>query len=629
MVTIKILEQDTINKIAAGEIIERPASIVKELLENSADSGADRIEVDFDGGGKSYIRVKDNGSGIPAEELPLALEPHATSKINSIDDLNFVKTFGFRGEALASMAAVSELTILSSPKDEKGKSAGASVHSSGGKIAEVKPAAPIGGTEVIIKNLFFNVPARYKFLKSEAAETTALKKTFKSFALSNPSIALTLKQNHQVIEHWPAQDFFKRSLGILKLAETDAIYFNHSEGALKLEAVLGLPERSLATQQSLYVFVQGRHVSDKTIQHAVFEGYRNLIMQNQYPQAVISLWVDPQNVDVNIHPTKAQVKFTDSSTIFRFISSTIRQGLEEKYSSSKHDGEASPQLFGAKVLPGQNLEMSGQEMSMFEFSNLEGVKNSDYRNKMKLSEQASLVQDAVTQYNKRYLAFNQGNEEIRTYSNGPLSTSPNESQGKSSSRWSALQLIGQFANTYLVTQSHETLVMVDQHAAHERVLFEKFKLNHEGRKAEKQIQLIEELIELSPETVEALVKAEMLRILDDVGFEISQRGLSTIGIATRPVLLLDVSLKPLFERLGEQVQEMGSKSVLSDLVGDIIASMACHGAIRAGRVLTLDEMQALLNQMDEFSFSSFCPHGRPVSVKFSLYEIEKLFKRIV
>lgn len=581
--SIRVLDGDTINKIAAGEVIERPANALKELLENSADSGATKIEIDFDGGGKKEIKVTDDGCGIPADEVALALERHATSKISSIHDLEILNTFGFRGEALSSLAAVSELDLHTSPHDTD---SGTKIKAAGGKINAPKPASPLKGTQVSVKNIFFNVPARQKFLKSDAGETAAIKKVVRAFTLIHPELHITLRQGGKVIGHWERESFKKRAQRILNVTDEQSIYLKTKDGDLKLEGVIVLPQFSLNTQSGISLFVQGRPVADKTMQQAIMDGYRSLLMQHQYPQAVISVQVNPRSVDINVHPAKALVKFLSPGTIFRFISSEIKKALSEK------------------------MKPQGQSQVSDETVFLRDV-------------QSSFIEDAVTQYNQKSFAENYKSEEPKIDDLKP-------DQIKSDSGiWSSIQVIGQYANTYLIGQSRNSLVIIDQHAAHERVLFERLKKNWASGQIEKQASLFDETITLSREAIEALTAPEMISIFTKLGFELTDRGPTTLAVGTRPAFLVDIGLQPLFEKLSEQVLEVSSISNVDDVLNDLWASMSCHGAIRAGKVLSSDEMKSLLAQMDEFSFSHFCPHGRPVSVNWDLYDLEKLFRRII
>lgn len=603
MANIKILSEETINKISAGEVIERPSSALKELLENSADSGATRIDIEFIEGGKKLLRVTDNGSGMSQEDLSLSILRHGTSKIGKIEDLDTLSTFGFRGEALASLAAVSRLKIQTGMKNQD---SGFEITSEGGKISPVSPAPPIEGTQVTVQDLFFNVPARQKFLKSDGGETGALKKVVKAFGLIHPEINISLRQNNKLLSHWARDTFYKRSCQVLNIDPQKAVYVERDLDGIRVEAVLVLPQYNLTSQQGIHIFVQHRPIVDRMIQQAILEGYRNLVLHGQYPQVVLSLQVQSQDVDVNVHPTKAQVKFLDKGLIFRAVSSVIKEELSGQFQSG-------------------DMETKSQVVEAHQFNP---------------QVQQTLVKEAVVQYNKRQMP----EEKHLPLENPAQSLQPMESskpepsqvpgwthfQEEESTIWSSLDLIGQYANTYLVAQNQNGLVLIDQHAAHERVMFESIKERFLKKGMESQPSLLEEVLPLDPDVVESLTKSESLELLGQLGFEVHSRGPEHLAVTSRPALLLDAPLPALFESLARKVEEVGSASgPVEDKIGDIWASMACHGAIRAGRVLSIDEMKGLLKQMDQYPFSSFCPHGRPVSVAVSLYDIEKLFKRIV
>lgn len=565
---IELLDNDTINKIAAGEVIERPSSALKELLENSADSKATSVDVEFSNGGKSLLSVKDDGSGMTAKDLPMAVVRHATSKISKFEDLSEIQSFGFRGEALASLGAVSHLEILTSPKDSK---EGFLIQCEAGSVSKVKPTAPVGGTIVKVQDLFANTPARLKFLKSDAAETTAIKKTFKQFALAHPELRLRLIQDGEVIYSINPTSLKKRAQHLLDLNDENSLFVESSDGTLK--ALISDPRTSSATSQDIHFFVQGRPVTDKTLMAAVMESYRHLLMHGQFPKVALFLNLDPQSLDVNVHPTKSQVKFSQPSIIFRLITETLKKGLAELLSPAVDPIEYSP---------------------------------------VPVMEQLGMVSEAVTQYNQKSLEPQQ------------ITTPPVENKN-----FSSLQLIGQVNNTYIVTQSRHSLVLVDQHAAHERVLFERIKSQYKAKQVEKQLSLISEVVDLNVDVTEVLCSPHWTQVLSQLGFDISKISPTQISVGSRPALLAESNLEGLFGRLGEKIKDVGDTGPIEDLLGEIWSTMACHGAIRAGKVLSHSEMQSLLVQMDEFSFSSFCPHGRPVSVVFKFTELDKMFKRIV
>lgn len=591
---IESLNDQTINKISAGEVIERPASALKELLENSSDSGADYIEIEFEAGGKKLLQVKDNGSGISKEDLPQALKRHATSKLKAIEDLDVIATFGFRGEALASLAAVSKLTLRSTPK---GTQNGAEISSQGSEEFKVKPAPPLNGTQVRVEDLFFNVPARQKFLKSDAGETMALKRVVKAFALSHPHISISVKQAQKNVFFWSKTDFFERCHQVLEVKKGSAKHLCDDKGAYKLEAFLGLPQLSQPTSQGIWLFVNGRFIQDRTIQQAIFEGYRNLLMDHQFPVCVLFLKLAGTEVDVNVHPAKAQVKFREASQIFKWVSYQIAECLKDQLPAAVLNFEA------------------------------EAPQTQSYRPP---EFQPELIRDTVVQYNQKKwdetlplgVATPAASESQQTHELKPL-----PSQG----HWSRLHVIGQLAHTYLVTQDEGRLVLIDQHAAHERVLFEGLReaVFEKKKGLERQQSLLEEVIELPEAVVDGLSEGAGRKTLEDLGFEVIRRGPTFLNVSTRPVFLADTPLKPLFERLGEQILDVGRDTAIKDYIGELLATMSCHGAIRAGKALSHPEMKALLEQMDLFPTSSFCPHGRPVSVVLSLDAIDRLFKRIV
>jgi DNA mismatch repair protein MutL len=595
--SIKVLNSETINKIAAGEVIERPSAALKELLENSADSFPSKIEVDFDQGGKTFLKVSDNGIGIKASELALAVSRHTTSKITSFNDLEKINTFGFRGEALASLAAVSKFSLISTEKDSN---IGRKITVSGGICSEVEPAPALDGTTVIVQDLFYNVPARQKFLKSDGGETAQIKRVIRQFALAHPHINIVVRQSQKLLFHFPAQDFLSRACLVMGLLTDDVVFLETEDqnSAMRLQIVLALPEKSLATQQGIWLFVQKRPVVDKTLNYALIEGYRQLLMGHQYPQCVLNLSLDPGEVDINVHPAKSQVKFLDSSAVFRFVSHHVKNTLAKKY----------------------NVQTVEAPSATLDFQK-------------PLENQPTFLNDQTIQYHVR-----QNENDLLPTNSPPLDLAPPHTSlphlapplnAVHSNSWGGLHIIGQLANTYLVCQSGQGLIMIDQHASHERILFEKIKAQFLAASVEKQLSLLDEFVELEGDVLENIFKETNRKLLSQMGFEIHQRGPTTLAITARPAILNDTSLQLLFEKLGEEFEESRDISSLKDLTGEIFSLMACHGAIRAGRVLSLSEMKSLLIQMDLAPFSSFCPHGRPVSVKMSLHEIEKLFKIIV
>lgn len=590
--SIQVLSSEIVNQIAAGEVVERPSHLVKELLENSLDAGATLIHIEVSEGGRS-IRVLDNGSGIFSSELDKALQRHATSKIRKTDDLWNLHTFGFRGEALASAAAVSHLILRSQEETEKKAS---QIESLFGELSSIKPSSQTVGTEVRIEKLFENVPARLKFLKSESSEITQIKQVVKALALAHPSVEFKLTANSELQLYYHAQsDFLKRAQDVLEKKE---LYITRqSSGHFECEVVFSSPHEVARTAKQIWIFVQNRWVQDRALQAAVMDSYRSLLMHGEYPCVVVKLRCQPDEIDVNIHPTKSQVKFQDSSTAFRAVHSTLRQALEKAPWIQIKSSEPMNYNEGPRISTSSSSNMSftdrAFEQTLF--------KNKEYA--VSTHDIAELkVENIVKDFN-----FSHAQENTGGY-------------------WSSLQVIGQANLTYIVTQKNDRLVFVDQHAAHERVVFESLMQAWREKKFEVQSYLFPLAIDLSEEKIEVLLKNQ--KQIEELGFELEQLGPVSIGIKSAPSLIKDSSLPLVFEKMAHDLSQNGGSYAIEKKISDLFATMACHSVIRAGQSLSLAEMQELLRSMDRFALSSFCPHGRPVSVDRTFTELEKLFGRI-
>lgn len=589
---IRALPTDVVNQIAAGEVVERPSHLVKELIENSIDAGASEIRVEVDREARTF-RVQDDGHGIRADELPLALERHATSKISKSDDLFGLVSFGFRGEALASMAAVSMLTISS--KFQNAERA-FEINSQFGKLKDVVPSSLTKGTEIFIQSLFENVPARLKFLKTASHEISQIRSVIKAMALANPNVQFKFHVGGELDLFFAKQDKkFEEILGVKKLFSKEAT----SEQGFSCKIVFASPVEVAKTSRNIWIFVQGRWVQDRTIQAAIMDAYRSLLMHGEYPQCAVFVSVPPDFVDVNIHPTKSQIKFVDSSKIYRLVQSTLRDALSE-----------APWFRGA--VPVQN------ETEISPAQNLSWVRNyaPGANSELRTSQQSQLFASEMTQLKtKDYSMLSVPDFDQKT-----------ETQNTSeASFWGRLHVIGQHDLTYIVCQKDDELVLVDQHAAHERVAFEKLMQKWRGGKIDQQSFLFPLSIQLSEERVEALIAAQL--DIEKMGIELERLGPSTIGIRSAPVFVKEKALVASMERLSEELCAQGASVAFEKCLTDIFATMACHSVVRAGQSLSNQEMKALLAEMDEFPFSSFCPHGRPVSVTWGRSEIERLFGR--
>jgi len=603
---IEILPSEVIDQIAAGEVVERPSHLVKELVENSLDAGATQVTLEFADGGR-FVRVTDNGSGMTRENLTRALDRHATSKIRLSEDLWKLSTFGFRGEALASIAAVCRLKLISKPNSETPAFQILSEFGIRSKPEEVGGAV---GTVVQIEDLFANVPARLKFMKSASSEGTQIKNTMKALALAHPQAEFRVFSEGTLDFVYPvAKDRKARAgqvLGVEILFEGTAL----REG-VRAYSVFADPHHVAKTSKNIWLFAQNRWIQDRGLQAAVNEAYRHLLMHGEYPIAVSWVETKPEDIDVNIHPTKSQVKFVDTSAAFRAVQASIRDVLEK-----------APWL---PQVPVTAAPMTAPAMSLGMIDAVESAVETFSTEAMSLQFRDESL--SRTQYQQKSFV-----PENKVESPAPvISSMPSSSLTETKSAyWSKLQVLGQANLTYILTQSQQGLVMVDQHAAHERVMFERLMRAWQGKsetKIDVQDFLFPLAIDLTADKVEALLK-----FADDIkklGIEIEALGPSTLGVRAAPPILKEKALARALEMMAHEIVDHGGSFVLEKKIGDVVATMACHSAIRAGQALSAEEMTALLISMDEFPLSSFCPHGRPVSVDYSFYQLEKDFGRIV
>lgn len=592
MANIEALSSEIVNQIAAGEVVERPAHLVKELLENSLDAGGDQILIEVSEGGRN-IRVQDNGCGILSNELDKALQRHATSKIRKTDDLWNLRTFGFRGEALASAAAVSKMTLKSFEKHEKKAS---QIHSKFGVISEVKPSSQSVGTEIKIEELFDNVPARLKFLKSETSEVSQIKAVVKALALANPTVEFKLICNGDLqLFYGKKATHLERAKDVLE--KQRVFEAKGSYGSFKCHAVFSSPHEVAKTSKQIWIFAQNRWIQDRSIQAAVMDAFRSLLMHGEFPFAVVWLECDPSEVDVNIHPTKSQIKFQNASGAFKVVQNTLRHALEKApWIENRVGVQAEAVLYSSKA--SENLRFDDHSFHQTQF------KSKSYN--PSLADLAEIRIEAMpTHTNIRPVGID-----------APLKVG----------YWSSLQIIGQAHLTYIVCQKEDRLVFVDQHAAHERVVYESLMKSWREKKFEVQNYLFPLAIDLSEDKVEALIQNQQTIL--ELGFEIEQLGPAAIGIKSAPAIIKDSGLPLVFDNMASEILQNGGSFAIEKKVSDLFATMACHSVIRAGQSLSVPEMAELLKSMDQFTLSSFCPHGRPVSVEKTFVELEKLFGRI-
>lgn len=596
--SIQILSDDVVNQIAAGEVVERPSHLVKELIENSLDAGATEIEIDFSHGGRE-VQISDNGKGMDAADLDLSIARHATSKILETKDLWALNTFGFRGEALASIAAVSNLKIQSRPKE----ALGGEIEVHFGKPVKKKSYEGTEGTKIFLTELFENLPARLKFLKSEAAEAGSIKTVVKSLAMSRPNVSFRVLQSGKLLFFWPKTDQLKNR--VEQVLEKNQMYESFAEmDSYKARVILAPPNEIVNQNRQTWIFVNGRAVQDKNLQFAVLEAYRSFLMHGEYPIACVFLQCPPEELDVNIHPTKSQVKFRNSNLAFRVVHKAVRMFLEKAPWVSEMTRGTAVQT----TVPSQSTSFESSRFQSGEF------------NRTQLNQKMDFPTMQQFQAARSEIGADHVFGTADSAANAFVATAANPA-------WANLMVLGQANQTYILTQNERSLIMVDQHAAHERVLFETLMLDWKEKRIEVQSLLIPMTVEIEEPQMEAI--RSKLSDLNEIGLDISEMGPSTLAVRSMPALIKEESLQAVIEKLVEEVEQYGESFSLEKAMSEVFASMACHSAIRAGQALSKTEMTGLLNQMDEFPMSSFCPHGRPVFFEMNFSEIDRRFGRIV
>ena len=638
MSKIKILPEILSNKIAAGEVVERPASVVKELVENALDAGGTRIMVDIEKGGRSLIRVADNGCGMGRDDALLALERYATSKIYSDQDLFRIHTLGFRGEALPSIAAVSRFCLVSR---DQSSDIGTEILVEGGKIKNVTETGAPVGTMVTIKQLFFNTPARRKFLKTIATEMGHIGDLVASIALGHPEVQFRLTHNDKVAKNWPSTSTpFDRAVDVLGGDLKNNLHpIDFQSDAVSIRGWISSPRVSRRTSRGLFIYVNGRFVRDRTVQHALFEGYSQRLVKGQFPMAAVFIDVPFDEVDVNVHPTKSEIRFARQREVHAAVQRAVDQTLiavdrpgwgrggSGKVFETPESGtwnrvaEAGVQEFGIRNGEGGRRKAEGGRrkaegaMGKAEW----GIRDSEVGNKRAKDQYTDppKLQPATYHPQSTTRGFQQATR------NAQDGNRPIQDDIWQKKRFGNLRILGQFHATYIVCEAEEGLILIDQHAAHERILFEQFT---SAPKAAQRL-LIPESIELGYR--EAGVLERIGPDLAQVGMEIEPFGGNTFVVKSVPALLAQREVKPLVVEIVEKAVEVGIAPDLSQILDECRMIIACHGAIRAGQVLSGPQLDALLAQLDDCRNPSHCPHGRPTWIRWDLGTLEKSFKRIV
>lgn len=581
---IRELSTQLINQIAAGEVIERPASVVKELLENSLDSGASQIEVDIEKGGAGLIRVRDNGCGISQEELILALSRHATSKIESLEDLEHIATLGFRGEALPSIASVSRLRLSSrTEKNDRGWQ----VEARDGQISAPEPIPHTPGTTVEVRDLFYNTPARRKFLRAERTEWQHIDRLIKRVALSRFSTGFRIRHNRKNIAHWTAvkgdSDHRERLSSICGETFVESLLqLDHRSSGLHLWGCVAQPTFSRSQPDMQYFYVNGRMVRDKLVAHAVRQGFQDVLFHGRYPAFVIYLEMDPGDLDVNAHPTKHEVRFRDSRLVHDFIYRSLHQLLSNTRPGGVAAQGSAPKPAGIAVSGGDHgpLRQAGLGLG---------------------------TADAGAAYLALYRETQTGVDES-VDADAPLGFA-----------------LAQLHGVYILAENRRGMVLVDMHAAHERITYERMKNALSEGQLKTQPLLVPVSIKVSQE--EAELAEQKSELFTSLGMEIDRNGPESLALRQIPAILQGADAETLVRDVLADLREHGQSQRIENLLDELLATMACHTSVRANRQLTIPEMNALLRDMEKTERSDQCNHGRPTWTGISMAELDRLFLR--
>ncbi len=603
-----------VNQIAAGEVVDRPASVVKELVENAVDAGATRISVDLEQGGIELVRVSDDGCGIPPDQLPLALAPHATSKIVAAQDLERIGTLGFRGEALASIASVSRVSLRSRTEMDQGASV---IEAEGDRVSAVRPTSGPVGTSISVKNLFFNTPARRKFLRTPQNEQGRCMDVVRDQAMAHPAICFTATSDERrVLELPPNQSPRERALAILGTELSDQVVEVHADElddsrGVAIWGLAGLPVLARATNQSQHVFLNGRVIRDRTIQHAIKEAYRGLIEPGRHPTAMLMIEMDPGAVDVNVHPAKTEVRFRDSSLMHSVVLRSIRDALRR--------ADLTPTLGTAggvgdprAILPPVQTSPGGV-----------GAFVDYFKREVPARTQGDLSYEAIRAVMSEpappaapVLPLSQAIPYAPpNYSAAPMPTPR------------PVERVLQVHKSYLVTEDEQGVVIMDQHALHERVMFEQLLARVREAPLESQRLLTPANVPAAPAQVDLL--ADLAALLSRIGVEAEPIGPAAVAVHAFPTFLFDKGVDPV-EFMGELLEKAeaddfapGSEQTLHE----VLDMMACKAAIKAGDRMSETELAELVRLRDAVERSSNCPHGRPTTIRLTIRELEKLFRR--
>ena len=660
---IRQLSQSLINKIAAGEVIERPASVVKELLENSVDAGATSIELTIEGGGIELIRISDNGCGITEEQLPLAVASHATSKLISADDLFDVHTLGFRGEALASIGEVSHLNIRSRAKVAD---AGAEMSVRGGEKTTIVPCGHPVGTSIEVRHLFFNTPVRRKFLKTPQTEASHITEAFTRIALANPHVHMKMTSGKRVVNDLPATESWKERIREFfgnEVADSLIAVESEQDNA-KLVGYVADPSVSRSNNRMQYLFLNGRHIRDKSLQHALGEAYRGLLMVGRFPVCFLRLELPPAQVDVNVHPTKMEVRFQESGKVYSQLLKTLRHefltsdltarakhipgplpsALQSNQPSTVPENQKLGRDLPASVAGEDRWQAHADKMTRVDPANTLGLSPNIPEFKPFAASKldplspptqsgldARRLPDGASEWDPAVGAQQDDGSEL------PYSAEQVAKEGQDAGAIqriddshelgsNAVSHLGfQVHNRYLITQDDSGMVVVDQHALHERILYEQLREKTEQKSLESQKLLVPEPMDLTPaETAAAMENRELL---DKIGIEIEPFGGDTILMTSYPAMLANMRPSEVLRQVLDPLMSGGKEPSARELLDELLHMLACKAAIKAGDKLSAEEITSLLEQRYHYQDTHHCPHGRPTALFFSRDQLDKMFGR--
>jgi len=628
MTKVRILPDILSNKIAAGEVVERPASVVKELVENALDAKSRSITIDIEKGGRRLIRVADDGCGMAADDAMLAIERYATSKIYTDDDLFNITTLGFRGEALPSIASVSKFTLTTRAEH---LDIGCTVEMAGGKVTNVTETGAPTGTLISVNHLFFNTPARRKFLKGEGTEMGHIADTVSAIALAWPGVRFRLTHNGKVVKSWPATtDLRQRVEEVLSRDVRGHLHpVSITRGELTVSGFVTSPEVTRSTTQKIFLYVNGRPVKDRVILNSLLAGYRPRLMKGRFPLGMLTISLPCDWVDVNVHPAKNEVRFRDASSVGSAVEDGVREALNAAEAASRRFGGGQPRSLTPAFSHAAPLP-----------PRMEGLET-------RIAEPTALFEEdtpvTVTDAIPVPLPSREWQEPVTpvlpdAWEDVPLSVAPVEEAAETScdealdeapaqaprslGKFASLRVIGQHAGTYILCDAGDGLIVIDQHAAHERVVFEKLK---GGGTALSQRLLVPETVELGYREADAI--GDILGELVRFGLEVEPFGGTTFVIKSVPSMMATDGMARLVSEVAEKMVRMGQKDTLERALDECLILMACHCAIRAGQILSPKEIARLLAEMDACDDPSFCPHGRPTWIRWSTGSLERAFKR--